>query len=329
MYSFDYRGEALTLRPEGTAGAARAYVEHAVQQREPVTRWWYVGPDVPGRATAARALSPVLPARRRDLRRRGSRLRRRDDRHARRLPRRAADPRGRGVPQLAGRGRHARPLPRGARPAPDAEGGVAVAGVAAAPRHQPAPHPRLEGRARRQRRQGRARPRTTSSTRGIASTSRSCARRSTRSGRRTRSTRASCAGSTTTRARSSRSKAPTRSWAPAARSSAAAATTAWSPSSAGPLGSGDRLRRRPRAAAHRERSHGDFEHAWTPSSRRSATRPWPPRWSWRAICVAAASAATSTRAEARSRASCGAPTRSGPGWRSSSANRSSRRTSCR
>ena len=44
MYSFDHRGEALTLRPEGTAGAARAYVEHAVQQREPVTRWWYVGP---------------------------------------------------------------------------------------------------------------------------------------------------------------------------------------------------------------------------------------------------------------------------------------------
>jgi histidyl-tRNA synthetase len=44
MYSFEHRGEALTLRPEGTAGAARAYVEHAVQQREPVTRWWYVGP---------------------------------------------------------------------------------------------------------------------------------------------------------------------------------------------------------------------------------------------------------------------------------------------
>ncbi len=44
MYSFDYRGEALTLRPEGTAGAARAYVEHAVHTREPVTRWWYMGP---------------------------------------------------------------------------------------------------------------------------------------------------------------------------------------------------------------------------------------------------------------------------------------------
>ncbi|HTB75109.1 MAG TPA: histidine--tRNA ligase [Polyangiaceae bacterium] len=44
MYSFEHHGEALTLRPEGTAGAARAYVEHAVHAREPVTRWWYMGP---------------------------------------------------------------------------------------------------------------------------------------------------------------------------------------------------------------------------------------------------------------------------------------------
>ena len=43
MYSFEHHGEALTLRPEGTAGAARAYVEHAVHTREPVTRWWYMG----------------------------------------------------------------------------------------------------------------------------------------------------------------------------------------------------------------------------------------------------------------------------------------------
>jgi histidyl-tRNA synthetase len=44
MYSFEHHGEALTLRPEGTAGAARAYVEHSVHTREPVTRWWYTGP---------------------------------------------------------------------------------------------------------------------------------------------------------------------------------------------------------------------------------------------------------------------------------------------
>ncbi|MGH7438615.1 MAG: histidine--tRNA ligase [Polyangiaceae bacterium] len=44
MYSFEHGGDALTLRPEGTAGAARAYVEHAVHTKEPVTRWWYAGP---------------------------------------------------------------------------------------------------------------------------------------------------------------------------------------------------------------------------------------------------------------------------------------------
>jgi histidyl-tRNA synthetase len=44
MYSIDHHGELLTLRPEGTAGAARAYVEHNVRAKEPVTRWWYGGP---------------------------------------------------------------------------------------------------------------------------------------------------------------------------------------------------------------------------------------------------------------------------------------------
>jgi histidyl-tRNA synthetase len=44
MYSFEHHGEALTLRPEGTASAARAYIEHSIQTKEPVTRWWYSGP---------------------------------------------------------------------------------------------------------------------------------------------------------------------------------------------------------------------------------------------------------------------------------------------
>lgn len=44
MYSFVHRGDALTLRPEGTAGAARAFVEHNVHNREAITRWWYLGP---------------------------------------------------------------------------------------------------------------------------------------------------------------------------------------------------------------------------------------------------------------------------------------------
>jgi histidyl-tRNA synthetase len=44
MYSFVHHDDALTLRPEGTAGVARAYVEHAIHTKEPVTRWWYAGP---------------------------------------------------------------------------------------------------------------------------------------------------------------------------------------------------------------------------------------------------------------------------------------------
>jgi len=44
MYSFVHHDDPLTLRPEGTAGAARAYIEHKIHGREPVTRWWYLGP---------------------------------------------------------------------------------------------------------------------------------------------------------------------------------------------------------------------------------------------------------------------------------------------
>ncbi|RMH44001.1 MAG: histidine--tRNA ligase [Deltaproteobacteria bacterium] len=45
MYTFaDRKGRSLTLRPEGTASCVRAYIQHAVHKREPVTRWYYVGP---------------------------------------------------------------------------------------------------------------------------------------------------------------------------------------------------------------------------------------------------------------------------------------------
>jgi len=44
MYSFTHHDEPLTLRPEGTAGAARAYVQHKVHNTEPLTRWYYAGP---------------------------------------------------------------------------------------------------------------------------------------------------------------------------------------------------------------------------------------------------------------------------------------------
>jgi histidyl-tRNA synthetase len=44
MYTFNDKAErSLSMRPEGTAPAARAYIEHAVFNAEPVTRWFYLG----------------------------------------------------------------------------------------------------------------------------------------------------------------------------------------------------------------------------------------------------------------------------------------------
>src|SRR5436190_2672110 len=45
MYTFDDRdGRSVSLRPEGTASAVRAYVDNAQWNKEPVTRWYYIGP---------------------------------------------------------------------------------------------------------------------------------------------------------------------------------------------------------------------------------------------------------------------------------------------
>lgn len=45
MYTFEDRaGRSLSLRPEGTAPAARAYIEHSILNAEPITRWFYMGP---------------------------------------------------------------------------------------------------------------------------------------------------------------------------------------------------------------------------------------------------------------------------------------------
>ncbi|MCS6900605.1 MAG: histidine--tRNA ligase [Myxococcales bacterium] len=52
MYSFRRHDDDLTLRPEGTAGAARAYLEHKVHAREPVSRWYYLGPMFRGERPA-------------------------------------------------------------------------------------------------------------------------------------------------------------------------------------------------------------------------------------------------------------------------------------
>lgn len=45
MYTFeDKGGRSVSLRPEGTAPAARAYIEHSLVNKEPVTKWFYTGP---------------------------------------------------------------------------------------------------------------------------------------------------------------------------------------------------------------------------------------------------------------------------------------------
>jgi histidyl-tRNA synthetase len=45
MYTFDDRdGASVSLRPEGTASAVRAYIARSQWNREPVTRWYYMGP---------------------------------------------------------------------------------------------------------------------------------------------------------------------------------------------------------------------------------------------------------------------------------------------
>ncbi len=45
MYTFTDKGDrTLTMRPEGTASAVRAYLQHSVASRAPVAKWAYLGP---------------------------------------------------------------------------------------------------------------------------------------------------------------------------------------------------------------------------------------------------------------------------------------------
>jgi histidyl-tRNA synthetase len=47
MYTFDDKGNpprSMTLRPEGTAGAVRSYVEAKLDKDQLLQRWWYMGP---------------------------------------------------------------------------------------------------------------------------------------------------------------------------------------------------------------------------------------------------------------------------------------------
>lgn len=45
MYTFKDKGDrSVTLRPEGTAGAARSYIEHGIYNNPQPTRFYYIGP---------------------------------------------------------------------------------------------------------------------------------------------------------------------------------------------------------------------------------------------------------------------------------------------
>ncbi len=44
MFLLQRERETLALRPEGTPSAARVYINNKMQAREPVTKWYYIGP---------------------------------------------------------------------------------------------------------------------------------------------------------------------------------------------------------------------------------------------------------------------------------------------
>lgn len=45
MYTFtDKGGDSVTMRPEGTAGVVRAYIEHALSAQDEITKLYYMGP---------------------------------------------------------------------------------------------------------------------------------------------------------------------------------------------------------------------------------------------------------------------------------------------
>ena len=228
-----HHDEPLTLRPEGTAGAARAYVEHGVHAKEPVTRWWYAGPMFRAERPQRGRYRQFYQLGRRDLRRPGPGCDAEMIDMLVRFLRELARPGRRGPRELARR--------------PEDAGRATATRSCATSRRSRASlsedsQRRLETNPLRiLDSKNAARPRAVKDAPTLhdfldaedRAHFDGCAGTSTRWARRTRSTRGSSAGSTTTRARSSRSKARTRSSAPAARSSAAGATTSWWPTSAG------------------------------------------------------------------------------------------------
>ena len=192
-------GDVLLRAPRRAAHAAprghgrrRARVRRAraSTRSEPVTRWWYMGPMFRAERPQRGRYRQFSQLGRRDLRRRGAGLRRRDDRHARRLPRASSripdvevfvnslggpETRARyrdalvALPDAHGRRRCPRSRSAGSRPTP----------CASSTRRTSATQAAVARRARRC---------TSSSTRPTASTSTACAAASTRWGRPTPST---------------------------------------------------------------------------------------------------------------------------------------------
>ncbi len=205
MYSFtDRGGREVTLRPENTAGVARAFIEHGMaaggRREEALLR----RPAVPLRAAAEGALPRVPADRRRGARRGGPGDGRRAPRHALRPPR---PPRLHGALRLAQQ-RGERGLPAGLRGGaprvPPRARGEDGRGRPAAASREPAAGPRHEGPfAGGGPRRGTPASWTTS-TPPRSRTTRSSSRSSTPNGSRIASSPGSCADSTTTRAPSSR-----------------------------------------------------------------------------------------------------------------------------
>ena len=234
MFTFeDQGGRSLTLRPEGTAGVCRAYVEHGMHKLPQPVKLWYWGPffrhEAPqaGRfrqftqvgAEALGSDDPSLDAELilllAELLERGRRAR-----AALRLSSLGNAETRRGLRRRAARATCAR-----ARASCPTRCGRASTPTRCAPSTPTtrargpvmADAPRLLDRLDAEDAEHFADVRALLDDAGHAPT---------------RSTRRSCAASTTTRARCSSSRA-TR-WAPRAASAAAGATTGWSSSSAGP-----------------------------------------------------------------------------------------------
>ena len=295
MFTFeDKGGRSLTLRPEGTAGVCRAYVEHGMHKLPQPVKLRYWGPFFRHEAPQA--------GRFRQFTQIGAEALGSDDPSldaelilllAELLDEAGVESRLR-LSSLGNAGTRAR-VRRGAARAPARARGRAVGRGAGADRCQPAARVRLRPRGHARGGGRRAAADGPPGPRGRRALRRGARAAWTRPSRSTSWTRRWCAASTTTRARCGSSRA--RRWAPRAAWAGAGATTAWSsswaarppPASAGPRassgscwrpdttwpGTSSRCYVAVAEPGHRERGV---------RARAGAARPrgCPPRWSRRA-----------------------------------------------